>query len=560
MPEHTSPVPVVAHHAEPKPAPVAERVGTGVKLAKISKVGDQVFRGMAGGSGLFIVLLVVFVGVFLLALALPSLLRNQDNFLTSRNWVVAGNELSFGIAGLLWTTVLTSIVAMVIAVPVAVGVALFLTQYLHKRASGPLSFVVDLLAAVPSIIFGLWGLTVLGPFLTPVGDWLIDNLGFIPLFEAGVTVKSSVFVAGVVLAIMILPIVTAISRDVFAQTPRDHIEAALALGATRWEMIRTAVLPYGRSGVISASMLGLGRALGETIAVMIILTTPAPGSDVQPVDLRRRGDLRQQDRQQRGRVRQPVQDRSLHRRRPGAVRGDLHRQRHGPDHRREREPRSHDRTTTSTSTPTGQPLSFRRPSGPRTIKNALAYVYVTLSAVLAVIPLVWVLYTVITKGIALVTTSTGGCRASAASPRGAEGGGAYHAIVGTIEIGLICAAIAVPIGVLGAILLIEYARGTKVARAVSFTVDILSGIPSIVAALFIYAFFITILGFGRSAIAVSHGPGAVDAARWCCGPPRRCSSWCRTRCARRRTRSACRSGRPSSRWSSRPHSAASPPG
>ena len=282
MPEHTSPVPVVAHHAAPRPAPVTERTGTGVKLAKISKVGDQVFRGMAGGSGLLIVLLVVFVGVFLLALALPSLLRDQDNFLTSRNWIVAGNELRFGVAGLLWTTVLSSILAMVIAVPIAVGVALFLTQYLHKRASGPLSFVVDLLAAVPSIIFGLWGLTVLGPFLTPVGDWLIDKLGFIPLFEAGVTVKSSVFVAGVVLAIMILPIVTAISRDVFAQTPRDHIEAALALGATRWEMIRTAVLPYGRSGVISASMLGLGRALGETIAVMIILTTPAPGAEFSP--------------------------------------------------------------------------------------------------------------------------------------------------------------------------------------------------------------------------------------------------------------------------------------
>ena len=181
--------------------------------------------------------------MFLLWLALPSLRQNTANFLTSRNWIVAGNELSFGIAGLLWTTVLTAVMAMVLAVPVAVGVALFLTQYVHKRVSGPLSFVVDLLAAVPSIIFGLWGLTVLGPFISPAGDWLIANLGFIPLFAPGVTVKSSVFVAGVVLAIMILPIVTAISRDVFAQTPRDHVEAAYALGATRWEMIRTAVLP-----------------------------------------------------------------------------------------------------------------------------------------------------------------------------------------------------------------------------------------------------------------------------------------------------------------------------
>ena len=277
---HTPPVPNVNRHA-PRPAPVRER-GSGVKLAKISQVGDRVFRGIAGGSGVVIVALVLFVGVFLLWLALPSLRQNTANFLTSRNWIVVGDELHFGIAGLLWTTALTAVMAMVLAVPVAVGVALFLTQYLHPRASGPLSFVVDLLAAVPSIIFGLWGLTVLGPFLSPVGDWLIAHLGFIPLFAPGVTVKSSVFVAGVVLAIMILPIVTAISRDVFAQTPRDHVEAAYALGATRWEMIRTAVLPYGRSGVISASMLGLGRALGETIAVMIILTTPAPGSDFSP--------------------------------------------------------------------------------------------------------------------------------------------------------------------------------------------------------------------------------------------------------------------------------------
>ena len=260
----------------------AERAPRGVKLAKISKTGDRIFRSLATTSGLLIVLLVLFVGIFLLALALPSLQADQDNFLTSRNWTVSGNELRFGIAGLLWTTVLSSVLAMAIAVPIAVGVALCLTQYLHKRASGPVSFIVDLLAAVPSIIFGLWGLSVLGPFLAPAAQWLIDKIGWIPLFGKGVDPKGSVFVASVVLAIMILPIVTAISRDVFAQTPRDQLEAALALGATRWEVIRTAVLPYGRSGVISASMLGLGRALGETIAVMIILTTPAAGSRFTP--------------------------------------------------------------------------------------------------------------------------------------------------------------------------------------------------------------------------------------------------------------------------------------
>ena len=168
---------------------------------------------------------------------------------------------------------------------------------------------------------------------------------------------------------MILPIVTAISRDVFAQTPRDHIEAALALGATRWEVIRTAVLPYGRSGVISASMLGLGRALGETIAVMIILTQPAPGSPLHPIDLRRRGDLRQQDRQQCRGVRHPVEDRRLHRRRPGAVRRHLRGERAGPRHRRKG---TREVMTVASTAPDHPPLSFRRPSGPRTIKNALA--------------------------------------------------------------------------------------------------------------------------------------------------------------------------------------------
>lgn len=278
-----SPVPRVAHHAPPPSTDgQVDRAPRGIKLAKISKTGDRVFRALASTSGLSIVLIVLFVGIFLLALALPSLRADQDNFLTSRNWTVAGNELRFGIAGLLWTTVLSSILAMAMAVPVAVGVALCLTQYLHKRAAGPISFVVDLLAAVPSIIFGLWGLIVLGPFLAPAAEWLINTIGWIPLFNKSVDPKGSIFVASVVLAIMILPIVMAISRDVFAQTPRDHIEAALALGATRWEVIRTAVLPHGRSGVISASMLGLGRALGETIAVMIILTTPAAGSPFTP--------------------------------------------------------------------------------------------------------------------------------------------------------------------------------------------------------------------------------------------------------------------------------------
>ena len=159
--------------------------------------------------------------------------------------------------------------------------------------------------------------------------------------------------------------------------------------------------------------------------------------------------------------------------------------------------------TTTTSTSTDAPLSFRRPSGGRTIKNALATVYVFLATVLTIVPLAWVLYTVITKGIRLILTQQWWLQSQRGITPRREGGGAYHAIVGTVEMALICAAIAVPLGILGAIFLIEYAKGNKLARGVSFMVDILSGIPSIVAALFIYALFITIFGFGRSAIAVS---------------------------------------------------------
>jgi phosphate transport system permease protein len=161
-----SPVPrVLVTRRGPTPPPrrtgPARRRRVGRQARQDQPTGDRIFRGLASGSGFAIVGLVLFVGIFLLALALPALLQNQDNFLTSRNWVVVGNELRFGILGLLWTTVLSSVLAMIMAVPVAVGVALFLTQYLPPRFSGPLSFVVDLLAAVPSIIFGLWGLTVL---------------------------------------------------------------------------------------------------------------------------------------------------------------------------------------------------------------------------------------------------------------------------------------------------------------------------------------------------------------------------------------------------------------
>lgn len=254
---------------------------TSVASTSTGRLGDRLFSGAAFGAGALVVLLVVLIGVFLATQAAPSLAKNQANFLTSFEWSVSGDSPRFGVAGLLWATVVTSIIAMVIAVPVGVGVALFLTQYSPPWLAKPAGGTIDLLAAVPSIVYGLWGLSQFGPMLVPVQQFLSTYLGWIPFFAPnnnGAANVTTLFIVGVVLAIMILPIVTALSREVFAQTPRAHIEGALALGATKWETITTSVLPFGKPGVISASMLGLGRALGETLAVMIILATLAPGT------------------------------------------------------------------------------------------------------------------------------------------------------------------------------------------------------------------------------------------------------------------------------------------
>jgi phosphate ABC transporter, permease protein PstC len=243
------------------------------------QLGDRLFGGTARGAGLLVIAMVTLIAVFLLSQALPALAKDKVNFLTSTQWNVDGSPLQFGIANLLWVTVLSSAIAMLIAVPLGVGVALFITQYAPRWLSRPAASLVDLLAAVPSIVYGLWGLQVLGAHMDGIQSVLIKLFGWLPLFkDAGVGAASTILTVAVVLSIMVLPIVTALSREVFAQTPVSHTDAALALGATRWEMIRTAVLPFGKPGVISASMLGLGRALGETVAVMIILSALADGT------------------------------------------------------------------------------------------------------------------------------------------------------------------------------------------------------------------------------------------------------------------------------------------
>ncbi|MGU3432286.1 phosphate ABC transporter permease subunit PstC [Actinomycetes bacterium M1A6_2h] len=243
----------------------------------VVRPGDRIFSSLASGSAMLITVLIAAIAAFLVWRAIPALSRNQANFLTSREWVTQNiDAMAFGVLDLLQVTVMVSLVALVIAMPIALGIAIFLTEYSPKRLRGPLAYVIDLLAAVPSIVYGLWGLLVLAPAIRPIAEWLNGNLSWIFLFADGtgsVAGGGTVFTAGIVLAVMILPIITAVTREVFIQTPQTHIEAALALGATRWEVVRTTVIPFGKSGYISGSMLGLGRALGETIALYLILRT-----------------------------------------------------------------------------------------------------------------------------------------------------------------------------------------------------------------------------------------------------------------------------------------------
>ncbi|WP_232327360.1 phosphate ABC transporter permease subunit PstC [Mycobacterium sherrisii] len=240
------------------------------------RLGDRMFRWLAESTGVLIAVLVIAIGGFLLWRAIPALRRNQENFFTYRgNWVTADTAaMHFGIMDLLQVTVFVSIFALILAMPVALGVAIFLSQYAPRRLAGTLAYTVELLAAVPSIIYGAWGLYVLAPQLRPVATWLNHSLGWCFLFADGSASAAgggTIFTGGLVLAVMILPIITAVTREVFVQTPAEQIEAALALGATRWEVVKTTVLPFGRSGYISGAMLGLGRALGETVALLIIL-------------------------------------------------------------------------------------------------------------------------------------------------------------------------------------------------------------------------------------------------------------------------------------------------
>jgi phosphate transport system permease protein len=231
--------------------------------------GDRVFSASALTAGSLILAILAAVAGFLVLQGIPGIVADPESVSIYEEGVDFTSFVIPLIFGTLWAAAL----ALAMALPLAIGIALFISHYAPRRLAQGLGYIMDLLAAVPSVVFGLWGANVLAGAIQPSFVWLEENLGWIPLFAGPASgTGRTMLTAAIVLAVMILPIITAISREVFLQTPPLYEEAALALGATRWEMIRTVVLPFGRPGVISGAMLGLGRALGETMAVAMVLS------------------------------------------------------------------------------------------------------------------------------------------------------------------------------------------------------------------------------------------------------------------------------------------------
>lgn len=238
-----------------------------------STPSDRVFSGLTRGAGITVLVILTLIAVFLVDQAGPALSASGWSFFTTVDFKTALRPPVLGVLGLLIGTVTVALIAVAIAIPTSVLTALFITDVATGRLRAMMMGLVDLLAALPSLLYGLWGFAFLSPLLPPLSQWVSDHLGVVPFLrvDAGAPLISSYAIAGLVVSLMTLPIITSIVREVFMQVPPGEKEAALALGSTRWGMLRTVVLPFGRGGIIGGSMLGLGRALGETIAVSLLL-------------------------------------------------------------------------------------------------------------------------------------------------------------------------------------------------------------------------------------------------------------------------------------------------
>lgn len=495
---------------------------------------DHIFKYVACICGILILLILAAVAIFLLFRATPLIFADRNQLSSVYADFTGGkshNFLSYVIP-LIFGTVLMSALALCFAFFVAIGIALFISHYAPKKIVPFLSSVVDLLAAIPSVIYGLWGGLVLVPAMYPFWDWISRFLYWIPLFAGPVANPSRcAATVSVVLAVMILPIITSMARDIFQQAPRLQQEGALALGATKWEMIKLAVLPFAKSGIVSASMLGLGRALGETMAVLMILSPgftfginifkasqnqtiaaniaaqypEANGLGVSAligtglvlfvisfvvnfVARKIAGNTSANRLNIFAKFKKFVK--SIKSKKPNQVSSSV-------------SSVSSDLVSSSSTSPV---IDFDKFSPTRSSialrkrKDFLMHVLIFLSFIVAIIPLASLLLTTIIHGIKRfnidflthnMTYVVGG------NATGTGGyGGILHAIIGTLEITLGAMVISIPIGLMCAVYLIEYANGRRIARIINLMVDVMSGIPSIVAGLFAFSMFAILLGPG----------------------------------------------------------------
>ncbi|MDX8153455.1 phosphate ABC transporter permease subunit PstC [Patulibacter brassicae] len=472
-------------------------------------------RALTGLAGLIFVLL----AYFLIKLASESepvfSAYGFTDFIFKVDWLPS--QETFGAGALVAGTLITSAVALVIGVPVAVATALFVTELAPARWRSWISGLLELLAAVPSVVYGLWGFLFLAPKIEPAEQWFSDTFSFLP-FVGGEVSAANYFVTGLILAIMIIPIVSAISREVMATVPQDHKEAALALGATRWEMIRTAVLPYSRAGIVGGSMLGLGRALGETIAVAILIggATSGVGESIfsqgstlasvialefqeATADPEHRAALigaglllfavtlvinaiarayitRSETRLQRA-------ERDAKRATEAIAAGEL------PKVRRRRQLLPRIELATSLEARQRVDKAARGTIG---VLTAIALLPLALLLGFLVVrgggALSWDFFTTDPTGAAGAVSNAERFLGGAASSSGASAdlGGIRSAILGTLEVVGIAAAVVVPVGIAVAVYLVEYGEGTRFGNFVRYLVDVMTGVPSVVFGLFVY--------------------------------------------------------------------------
>lgn len=464
------------------------------------------------------------------------------NFLTGTEWVpfpADGSQGLFGAVPFIYGTLTTSIIAMMIAVPTAIGIALATTVFLPRRMRAPIASVIDLLAAIPSVVYGLWGVTVLVPLMKPVLEWMADNLGGFSLFgwkpfEGPVIGGSSYLLSGMVLGVMVLPIITAVTREVLATVPRDQQEAALALGATKWEMVRHSMLPWARSGIVGASALGLGRAVGETIAILTLLgSVPGvfdsllgPGATLASVIAAEAGEAA--DLQLAALTALAIVLFVVAFLINAAARLLVTRTASGSGGARRRIA-----AAIRSTPPKGEgvveapspPVAPKAPglgtvSRSRRVRQRLALGFVGFSLLVGLVPLLAILVEMLMEGLPAISADFF-TELPPLDPNEYSGGMA-NSLVGTLVLMGLTLLFAAPAGVLAALFVSEYSSSgnkylRRAANTIGFIVDILLGVPSIVVGLTVYLGLVVAMGYysalaGGIALAIIMFPVVVRSA------------------------------------------------